>query len=84
MVTNPECWRRSVFQGFVLVGEGGVEIDYEQIALGNNTLASYELVEDAEAGRVTLYYGNEGGRLTQLEYKRGVIPKRCRAASLER
>ena len=33
------------FKGLFLVGEAGVEIDYEQIALGNNTLASYELVE---------------------------------------
>ena len=62
------------FKGLFLVGESGIEIDYEQLALGNNTLASYELIEDAEAGRVTLYYGNEGGRLSQLEYKRGVIP----------
>ena len=61
------------FKGLFLVGEAGVEIDYEQIALGNNTLASYELIEDAEAGRVTLYYDNEGGRISFADYKRGVI-----------
>ena len=62
------------FKGLFLVGEAGVEIDYEQIALGNNTLASYELTEDAEAGRVTLYYANGGGRIGFAEYQRGVIP----------
>ena len=61
------------FKGLFLVGEAGVEIDYEQIALGNNTLASYELIEDAEAGRVTLYYDNEGGRISFADYKRGVL-----------
>ena len=61
------------FKGLFLVGEAGVEIDYEQLALGNNTLASYELIEDAEAGRVTLYYDNEGGRISFADYKRGVI-----------
>ena len=64
------------FKGLFLVGEAGVEIDYEQIALGNNTLASYELVEDAEAGRITVYYTNEGGRIRGVaDYKRGVIPR---------
>ena len=61
------------FKGLFLVGEAGVEIDYEQIALGNNTLASYELIEKAEAGRVTLYYTDGGGRISSDDYKRGVI-----------
>ena len=61
------------FKGLFLVGEGGVFIDYNQIALGNNTLASYELLPDAPAGRVSLYYGNGGGRLRAVEdYKLGV------------
>ena len=63
------------FKGLFLVGEAGVEIDYEQIALGNNTLASYELIEDAQAGRVTLYYTNGGGRISQTDYQRGVEPR---------
>ena len=61
------------FKGLFLVGEGGVFIDYNQIALGNNTLASYELLPNAPAGRVSLYYGNGGGRLRAVEdYKLGV------------
>ena len=63
------------FKGLFLVGEAGVEIDYQQIALGNNTLASYELTEDAEAGRISLYYTNDGGRITTTDdYKLGVTP----------
>ena len=73
------------FKGLFLIGEGGVELDYEQIALGNNTLASYELERGVEAGRVTLYFTDDGGRInaeydeddeTVGDYKLGVVPDR--------
>ena len=35
--------------------------------------ASYELVEDAEAGRIT-YYFKDGGRIDEDDYQLGVIP----------
>ncbi len=60
------------FRGIFLVGEAGIELDHSQIALGNNTLASYELKSDANAGRVTLYYTNGGGRITKDDYRLGV------------
>ncbi len=60
------------FRGIFLVGEAGIELDHSQIALGNNTLASYELKSNANAGRVTLYYTNGGGRITKDNYKLGV------------
>ena len=61
------------FRGIFLVGEAPVTLEPRQIALGNNTLASYELVEDAEAGRIT-YYFKDGGRIDEDDYQLGVIP----------
>ena len=54
------------FRGVFLIGEGALALDYAQLALGNNTLASYELPpadEEAEAGRVTVYYAPNGGSI---------------------
>ena len=64
------------FRGVFLVGEGPVELDYTQLALGNNTLVSYELPpasENAEAGRATVYYAPTGGRIDQTDRVLGVI-----------
>ena len=64
------------FRGVFLVGEGPVELDYAQLALGNNTLASYELPpasEDAEAGRATVYYAPTGGRIDRTDRVLGVV-----------
>ena len=66
------------FRGVFLVGEGPVELDYDQLALGNNTLASYELPpasEDAEAGRATVYYAPTGDRIDEDDRVLGVISK---------
>ena len=62
------------FRGIFLVGEGPVNLELRQLALGNNTLASYELTKDAEAGRVTFYYENNGQRITESDYELGVVP----------
>ena len=48
------------FRGIFLVSEKAVQLDHTQMALGNNTLASYELSPKADesewAGRVTYYF----------------------------
>ena len=62
------------FRGIFLVGEAPVTLEHRQIALGNNTLASYELKKDAEAGRLTLYASDDGGRIKEDDYELGVIP----------
>ncbi len=64
------------FRGLFLVGEGPVTLDYDQLALGNNTLASYELPpasENAQAGRVTVYYAPNGGRIDEDNRVLGVV-----------
>ena len=61
------------FRGIFLIGEGPLNLAEEQLALGNNTLASYELVKDAEAGRITYYFEKDGGRINSGDYRRGVI-----------
>ena len=40
-----------------------MELDPKQFALGNNLLGSYDLVQDNQS-RVSIYYSNDGGRLT--------------------
>ena len=72
------------FRGIFMIGEAanvsGVDpgpiIDYDQIAIGNNTLASYFLREDQQAGRATIYnaYRSTGSnRITSQDYKLGVV-----------
>ena len=62
------------FRGIFLVGEGPVNLESRQHALGNNTLASYELDKNAEAGRITTYFARKGGRIDKDDYQLGVIP----------
>ena len=62
------------FRGIFLVGEAPLNLERRQIALGNNTLASYELRKNAEAGRITTYFKN-GGRIDKDDYELGVIPE---------
>ena len=66
-----------------LISEGGegFSIDEEQTALGNNLLGSYELVKDAQAGRVTFYFDGTGGRLNAKDYELGVVPENDPGAS---
>jgi len=61
------------FRGIFQIGEGPITVDHQQLALGNNTLASYELVEDSEAGRVTYYFQDDGGRISAADYELGVV-----------
>ena len=61
---------RAVF----LVGEADVEgIDPSQFAIGNNVLSGYDLAR-RDAGRICLYYSQDGGRLTSGDYIAGVEP----------
>lgn len=63
------------FRGQFMVGESGPEIDVKQTALGNNTLAAYDLQENQEAGRATIYYSADGGRINANDdYQLGVMP----------
>ena len=64
------------FRGIFLVGEAGIELDHSQLALGNNTLAGYELKKNAQAGRVTLYYTDKGGRIVSSDYELGVVAEK--------
>ena len=49
-------------------------MERRQLALGNNTLASYELERFAEAGRIS-YYFKDGGRIDKDDIDLGVIPE---------
>ena len=61
---------RSIF----LVGEADVDtLDPTQFAIGNNVISGYDL-ERREAGRICLYYSNDGGRLKSTDYIAGVEP----------
>jgi hypothetical protein len=61
---------RAVF----LVGEANVEgIDPTQFAIGNNIISGYDL-ERRSAGRICLYYSQDGGRLVSSDYIAGVEP----------
>ena len=62
------------FRGIFLVAEAPVNLERRQIALGNNTLASYELERFAEAGRISYYFKN-GGRINKDDIDLGVIPE---------
>ena len=61
------------FRGIFLVGEGPVNLERRQIALGNNTLASYELQRFADVGRISVYFKN-GGRIDEDNIDLGVRP----------
>ena len=66
-----------------LISEGGngFRIDEEQTAMGNNLLGSYELRKDAESGRVTFYFEDNGGRINKNDYELGVVPANDPGAS---
>lgn len=65
------------FKGLFLVGEGSnkLKLDLQQTALGNNTLASYDLEPNVEAGRITIYATKQGGRIQRKDYQVGVVAK---------
>ena len=61
---------RAVF----MVGEALIEgIDPTQFAIGNNIISGYDL-DRRDAGRICIYFSNDGGRLTSGDYIAGVIP----------
>ena len=76
------------FRGLFMVGEAtnvdgvadGPIIDFSQTALGNNTLGSYYLEADQDAGRATIYYSPGNGRIEGGEpgtfYQLGVVPEK--------
>ena len=63
------------FKGVYMIGEGPLTLEQKQIALGNNMLSGYELAKDLEAGRISIYYSQDGGRLSSADYERGVLPE---------
>lgn len=63
-----------LLRGLFLVGEASIaELDATQFAIGNNLLTGYDLAQ-REAGRITLYYSADGGRLTSTDYIAGQNP----------
>lgn len=63
------------FKGIYMIGEGPLTLEQKQIALGNNMLSGYELAQNLEAGRISIYYNSNGGRLSSASYERGVLPE---------
>ncbi len=75
------CWSQllsigggQLFRGVFMVGEAAPDLLLEQTALGNNILGSYDLGVNLNAGRITMYYAPNGGRITSNDYALGVIP----------
>ena len=67
-----------LLRGVYLLGEGdtrpnSMEIDANQFAFGNNLLGSYDLAQNATQSRISIYYSNDGGRLTSQDYLAGRI-----------
>jgi hypothetical protein len=64
-----------VLKALFMLGEGQISsIDSSSFAIGDNTLGSYDLGSTAatqEAGRITLYYADNGGRLKSSNYLLG-------------
>lgn len=67
-----------VFKAIFMLGEGAISsIDPKSFAIGDNTLGSYDIGSTAatqNAGRMTLYYSSNGGRLTSANYLSGRTP----------
>ena len=65
------------FRGIFLLGEGdeeNMEIDTNQIALGDNLINGYSLgLAQSTVGRLTVYYRSGGGRITSDDYVAGRI-----------
>ncbi len=61
-----------LLRALFLVGEGTIpQLDVDQFAIGNNIIGSYKL-ESTEAGRISLYYSPDGGRITSNDYVAGL------------
>jgi hypothetical protein len=67
-----------MMRGIFIVGEGddradSMEIDPEQFAFGNNLLNAYNLAVN-DTSRISIYYSNDGGRLTAADHIAGRTP----------
>jgi hypothetical protein len=67
-----------MLRAIFLVGEGtensastGMALQADQFAIGNNLISGYEL-SSIEAGRISIYYSNDTGRISQFDYLSGV------------
>ncbi len=61
-----------LLRALFLIGEGTIpQLDVDQFAIGNNIIGSYKL-ESTEAGRISLYYSPDGGRITSSDYVAGL------------
>ena len=61
-----------LLRALFLVGEGTIpKLDVDQFAIGNNVIGGYRLNND-EAGRISLYYSPDGGRITSSDYISGL------------
>ena len=72
LVTSPQRWWRSILPWNLPCRRSPVNLERRQLALGNNTLASYELERFAEAGRIS-YYFRDSGRIDAGDNELGVI-----------
>ena len=67
-----------VLKAIFMLGEGEVaSIDSNSFAIGDNTLGGYDVGSTSamqEAGRLTIYYSANGGRLTSANYLLGRSP----------
>ena len=78
------CWSQLMsvggsqfFRGIFLVSEASDDrqhptIEYEQTALGNNTLGGFDLTRNLDAGRMSLYYAPGTGRIEGSDLEAGV------------
>ena len=61
-----------LLRALFLVGEGAIpQLDVDQFAIGNNVIGGYRLSNN-EAGRISLYYSSDGGRITSSDYISGL------------
>lgn len=66
-----------MLRALFLISEGSdcIQLDYEQFAIGNNLLRSYDLSrDDNRTSRLTVYFAPNGGRITEDDYFAGRDP----------
>jgi len=61
-----------LLRALFLVGEGTIpELDVSQFAIGNNVIGNY-LLQSTTAGRISIYYSADGGRIKSADYIAGL------------
>ncbi len=61
-----------LLRALFLVGEGTMpELDVSQFAIGNNVIGNY-LLQSTTAGRISIYYSADGGRIKSADYIAGL------------